>query len=79
MGLGWGRAGLGWGGAGQGRSGWVGSTVDFRLLAHSEKTNIQTDQSNASYTKSSLSMANLIGQLVFFFFHDGTSKLKLTV
>ena len=43
------------------------------------KKQIQTDQSNASYAKTSLSTANLIGQFASLFFCDGTSNLKLTV
>ena len=48
-------------------------------LSHYKKTQIQTDQSNASYTKTSLSTANLIVQFASLFFCDGTSNLKLTV
>ena len=43
-----------------------------------EKQN-PTGQSNASYTKKSLSTANLIGQCCSSLFHNMTSNLKLTV
>ena len=38
------------------------NTVDFRLLVPLWETNIQTDQSNVSYTETSPSMASFIGQ-----------------
>ena len=41
------------------------NTVNFRLLVPLWKKGIQTDQSNASYTETSSSMTNLIGQFGF--------------
>ena len=48
-------------------------------LFHHGKMTIQTDQSNASYTEISPSMANLIVQFASSFFCNVTSNLKSTV